>query len=286
MIFRRKENRDRKNNFTPVLTAKRGKRVITFSIDKRQKFVLSVIILSVCLFISEFQFGKSGIIVATLLAFITEGLLYWSIKDDLKDNFSISLFILPFFYTLAFVLFYFIIPARLLFRLVLTTLYAFGLYSLFLSENIFTVSSIRTIALLSGGRIVSFVITLLSYFFLTNILFTLHLNVIFIIPTIIIYTFLLVYQSLWTYNLQKTMPVMREWAGVITLCVTEAAVLVWFWPSSPTVIALFLTGYLYTLVGLSHVWFEKKLFKNVLWEYTWVGVTVFFVLLLFTEWGK
>lgn len=286
MIFRRKENRDRKNNSLPATQSKRGKRVITFSVDKRQKFVLSVIVLSVCLFISEFQFGKSGIIVASFLALVTEGLLYWSIKDDLKDNFSISIFILPFFYTLAFVLFYFLIPARLLFRLVLTTLYAFGLYSLFLSENIFTVSSIRTIALLSGGRIVSFVLTLLSYFFLTNILFTFHLNVIFIIPAILMYTFLLVYQSLWTYNLQKTVPYMREWAGVITLCVAEAAALVWFWPSSPTVIALFLTGYLYTLVGLSHVWFERKLFKNVLWEYTWVGVTVFFVLLLFTEWGK
>ncbi|MEK7605871.1 MAG: hypothetical protein AAB478_05125 [Patescibacteria group bacterium] len=286
MIFRRKENTERKNYSSPATQTKRGKRVITFSVDKRQKFVLSVIVLSVCLFISEFQFGKSGIIVASLLALVTEGLLYWSIKDDLKDNFSISIFILPFFYTLAFVLFYFLIPARLLFRLVLTTLYAFGLYSLFLSENIFTVSSIRTIALLSGGRIVSFVLTLLSYFFLTNILFTFHLNVIFIIPAILLYTFLLVYQSLWTYNLQKTVPMMREWAGVITLCVAEAAALVWFWPSSPTVIALFLTGYLYTLVGLSHVWFEKKLFKNVLWEYTWVGVTVFFVLLLFTEWGK
>ena len=96
MIFRRKENTERKNYSSPATQTKRGKRVITFSVDKRQKFVLSVIVLSVCLFISEFQFGKSGIIVASLLALVTEGLLYWSIKDDLKDNFSISIFILPF----------------------------------------------------------------------------------------------------------------------------------------------------------------------------------------------
>jgi len=79
---------------------------------------------------------------------------------------------------------------------------------------------------------------------------------------------------------------MRQWAGVVTLCLVELASVAWFWPSSPTVIALFLAGILYTMVGLSHVWFDKRLFRNVMWEYVWVGVIVFFVLLLFTSWGR
>jgi hypothetical protein len=72
----------------------------------------------------------------------------------------------------------------------------------------------------------------------------------------------------------------------MTVLLLEAAGALWFWPSSPTVIALFLTGFFYTLVGLSHVWFERRLFKGVLWEYVWVGVVVFFVLNLFTHWGQ
>ena len=66
----------------------------------------------------------------------------------------------------------------------------------------------------------------------------------------------------------------------------EIAAVVWFWPSTPTVIALFLAGFFYTIVGISHVWFEKRLFRGVMWEYVWVGATVCFVLLLFTSWGK
>ena len=245
-----------------------------------------MIVLSLGLFFAEFQFEKAGVVVAIILGLLTDLILYWAIREDLKENFSIELFILPFFYSLAFTLFYFLLPTRIIIRLVLTSLYAFGLYSLFLSENIFTVGAIRTIALLSGARIVSFVLTLISYFFLTNILFSLHLWIFFTIPLLAIYTYPLVYQALWTYDLQKLIPSIKVWAAVISLCILELGIAVWFWPSSPTVIALSLAGFLYTLVGLSHVWFEKKLFRSVLWEYVWVGVIVVFVLLLFTSWGK
>lgn len=266
--------------------AKKGKKLLIFTIEKRQKFVLAVVILSAILFLSEFQFGKYGVIVALFMAIISNVFLYWAVREDIKDNFSWSIFILPLFFSLSFALFYFLIPGRLLFRLLLTSLYAFGLYSLYLSQNIFIVSSIRTIALLSGARIVSFVVTLISYFFLTNTLYALHLHIIPTLFILAIYTFLLTYQSIWTYTLQKSPHPIKQWVGGITLCIVEAAALLWFWPSSPTVIALFLTGFLYTLVGLSHVWLEKRLFRGVLWEYVWVGVTVFFVLVGFTSWGR
>lgn len=269
-----------------VSSAKKGKKTFLLSIDKRQTFVLGTIVLSLGLFLAEFQFERAGIVVAIILGILTDLILYWAIREDLEDNFSIGLFILPFFYSLAFTLFYFLLPTRILIRLVLTSLYAFGLYSLFLSQNIFTVGAIRTIALLSGARIVSFVLTLLSYFFLTNTLFSLHLWIFLTIPLLALYTYPLVYQALWTYDLQKNIPSLRGWAAIVSLCIVEAGIGVWFWPSSATVIALFLAGFLYTMVGLSHVWFEKKLFRSVMWEYVWVGVVVVFVLMLFTSWGK
>lgn len=270
-------------------SAKTGKKRLVLVIDKRQKFVISIILLSVALFLTEYtgyQIVNSGVYVSFLLGMLANVFLYWALRQDVKGNFTYNLFILPFFYSLAFGLFYFLVPARYLSRIILTTLYAFGLYSLFLSQNIFVVASIRTIALLSGARIVSFVLTLLSFFFLTNIIYTLHLSV---IPTVLLIAFssyLLIQHSLWTYTLQKTVSTMRTWMLGLTMCMAEAAMVLWFWPSSPTVISLFLTGLLYTIVGLSHVWIEKRLFRSVLWEYIWVSVIVFFVLVLFTSWGK
>lgn len=264
---------------------KKGRR-FSFSIDKRQKFVIAIGLLSLVLFLAEYQFNQQGIFIAFVLPFLTCLSLYWAIYADLKENKSYQVFILPFLYSLAFGFFYFLTPTTFLVRLLLTGIYAFGLYSLFLSQNIFIVSSSRTIQLLSGARIVSFVITLISYFFLINIIFSFHAIIFPVIGLIGIFTFLLIYHSLWTYTLQRYSQPLALWVSALTVCIIEVASFVWFWPSNPTVTALFLTGFFYSIVGLSHIWFEKRLFKGILWEYVWVGTIVFFVLMLFTQWGK
>lgn len=268
------------------IAQKKGRRSFSFTIDKRQKFVIGTIFLSLGLFFSEFQFGKSGLLVPVFLGVLTVLILYWAINRDLKENHTREAFILPFFYSLSFGMFYFLTPTAFIFRLLLAAIYAFGLYSVFLSQNILAVSSIRTISLLSGARIVSFVTTLVSYFFLTNIVFTLHTNLFIVIGFIIIYSFCLIYHSLWTYTLQGFSRPLLNWILTLTVCLIEAGSLLWFWPSSPTFIALFMTGFFYSIVGLSHIWFERRLFKGIMWEYVWVGCIIFFVLILSTSWGK
>lgn len=267
--------------------SRKGK--IPFVLEKRQKFVIAVIILSLGLFFTEsykMQISTSGFYIVFALSLLTNLFLFWAIRGDVKESKTYQTFILPFFYSLSFGLFYFLTPTVLLSRIALVAIYAYGLYSLFLSQNILVISSAKIIALLSSARIVSFVTTLISFFFLTNIVFTLHLFILFVIPFMFIYVYLLSFHSLWTYNLQKTVNFVWVWVLSITICIVETAVVLWFWPSSPTVIALFLTGLFYTIIGLSHVWFEKRLFKGILWEYIWVSSVTFFVLLLFTSWGK
>ncbi len=254
-------------------------------LNKRQKFILSVVILSLCLFITEHFLGRSAIYIVIGISVLTDIFLFFSLRGDLEDNFSPQVFILPFFFSLAFGLFYLLIPARLLTRIAMTAVYAIGLYSLFLSENIFTVSSIRTIALLSSARTVAFVLTLLSYFFLANVIFTFHINVIITLLLIFVVTFPLVLNSIWIYTLEKDFKKDILWVFSLALCLFEVAILLWFWPSSPTVIALFLTGIFYSIVGLSQAWFERRLFKSVILEYVWVAFVVFVVLALFTTWG-
>src|SRR5579885_1481572 len=250
-----------------------------FFINKRQKFVIAVIVLSLSLFFTEFRFTQSALFISFLLAIFTDLFLLWAIFPDIKEQKAYAIFILPFFYSLAFGLFYFLAPSLLISQIILTVIYAFGLYSLFLSQNILIVSAARTIALLSGARIVSFVITLISYFFLTNIMYSLHITIFPVIVAMFLYTYLFIFHSLWTYTLQRVTQPLSLWISALTVCLIETGTLLWFWPSHPTVIALFLTGFFYTIVGISHIWFEKRLFKGVLWEYVWVGCIVFFVLI-------
>ncbi len=271
-----------------VGNGKTKKRIKTFFSrvfeNKRQRFIFSVILLSLGLFAAEHLLGKSGLYIVFGLSILTAIFLYFSLKEDLKENFTPQVFILPFLYSLSVGFFYLLVPARFLTRVGITTLYAVGLYSLFLSQNIFTVSSIRTIALLSGARTVSLVLTLLSYFFLSNVVLSFHMNVFITLALIFIYTFPTVLQALWIHTLEKNPFAQIFWVLSLSICLVEIALFLWFGPSSPTVSALFLTAIFYVLVGLSQAWFEKRLFRSVILEYFWLTVISFMFLIIFTNW--
>lgn len=251
------------------------------AISKRQRFIITVLASSLMLFLAENLFGKSGILLAFLLSISTSLLFLWSEYADLKGNFSLQVFILLFFYSLAFALFYFLVPARFLTRITMTSLYGIGLYSLLLAQNIFVVSSIRTIALLSSARTVAFSMTILTYFFLSNVVFSLHLNIFITLLIFFLFSFPLILASLWTYTLENKLSAYSYWELPLTICLAETALVLWFWPVMPTIAALFMTGLFYMMIGISQVWFEKRLFKSVMWEYVWVGGLIFLIFLFF-----
>lgn len=255
-----------------------------FAISKRQRFIVAVLVLSFGLFVSQHFLGKGGVFIVFFLSLLTVVFLYMANRQDIKQNFSPFLFVLPFFYSLAFGLFFFLAPARFLTRISMTVLYGIGLYSLFLSENIFSVGSLRTIGLVSSAKTVTFLIMLLSYFFLSNVVFSLDLSMLPKAILIFLYTFFLMAQSFWTYTLEKLTKWYFIWIAMLSLCFFEIALMLWFWPSDPTFTAIFLSGLFYIFVGLSHVWLEKRLFRSILWEYIWAAVIVFSVLFLFTSW--
>ncbi len=258
------------------------------ALSKRQRFLLAVLFLSLGLFFSEHLFGKFGFFFSVFLAFLSVILFYISMYKDMKDNMSYQVFVLPFFFTLAFGIFYFLIPAHFLTRVVWTSLYAIGLYSLLLSENIFIVASIRTIALLSGARLVSFILTLISYGLLTKVVFSLEWPLLISASAkpfmILAISFLLIWQSIWTVTLESGFRKNMLWSLLLSICLLESSIILGLWPTTSTFVAIFLTGFFYTILGVSHVWFDKRLFRGVIWEYLWVGVLVFFILMYFTAW--
>jgi len=266
------------------------KRLLT----KRQRFAVGVIILSSSLFIVNHFLESYSFLAVLFLSFLTNIFLLWALFKDLRDNFSPQVFILPFFYTLGFGVFSPLVPERIITDLVLTIIYAVGLYSLFLSQNIFTVSGIRTIALLSSARTVSFVLTILTHLFITTVIFSLKFNVFIALLLFFIISFLLTLQSIWTYTLEKSIKKNLIYVLLLSIAALQVATVLWFWPNKswllssfdppPVLISLFLTGIFYIFIGLSHLWFEKRLFKSTLWEYVWIGVLVFVFLVAFTSW--
>lgn len=243
-------------------------------------------ILSVGVFFIEYFYGIQLLLASFGLSVATVVFLLFILRRDIQGTFFWPILILPFFYSMAFPFFYTLVPERLLTRLLVTGLYAFGLYSLFLTQNIFAVSGIRTINLLRSARIVSFVITLLVYYFLIDFIFSLRFPAL-LMPLIIFpVTFLMNVQSLWSYSLDKTQFQQILVSSLFTsLSILELCYVLVLWPVNASIYSLFLTGIFYTYSGLSHAWIEKRLFKGILWEYVWVGFISVLFLIIFSKWG-
>lgn len=256
------------------------------NLNKRQRFVFIVFLLSGGFVFSQLFIGARLVGMGLLLSVATIVSLFIILRKDIKDTFYLPIFILPFFYSLAFVLFYSLIPARILSKTLLTVIFAFGLYSLFLTQNIFAVSTIRTINLLRSARIVSFVITVFILYFILNIIFSFQLPI-YITPFLIfIILFFMNFQSLWIYSLDKSMVgEIITFSFLISLCLAELSLVLAIWPVNASIYSIFLTGIFYTYSGLCHAWIEKRLFKGVLWEYVWVGCLSIFILIAFSRWG-
>lgn len=256
-------------------------------LTKRQKFVLSIAFFSLLFFlIQPYSDLKMRLGFGIGLAILTVLTLFLILRQELKDTFFYPLLIFPFLYTLSFDLFYALVPPRLIARLIITILYAFGLYSLFLAQNIFVVSASRTINLLRSARVVSFILSLVVFFFFMNIIFSLHLPI-FITPLIIFtFTILLNYYAYWIYTLDKKMSSeVFSYSLCNSLVISELSLVLLIWPVNATIYSIFLTGIFYTYSGLSHAWLERRLFKGILWEYVWVGFLSILILLFFARWG-
>lgn len=262
-------------------------------LSKRNKFVIAAVFLTILLFASFYLALQLRLIVIPVIALLSSFILFIILYDDLKQSatgglFSTQLLLLslPFFYTLAFGFFYSLLPIRFLARGGLAGFYGIGLYALYLSHNIYAVAGIRTIQLLKAAHSVGLLLTVLTHFFLINIIFSLHLIAGYTFILVLLLSFVLIFPVIWNINLETFISKrVLIFSSMLAFIIAQMALILSFWPAHPTVVALFLSGNLYTFVGLSQAWLERRFFKNTLWEFVGVAIIVLLVLLVFTKWG-
>lgn len=252
---------------------------------KRSKYVLSSLVLSSGFlffqtFLNEYRFlGIGALSILTLIFF------YWSLREGLGLNATLLTLVLPFMYTLAVGLFWFLLPASFWARVPIVLLYAIGLYALFLTLNIFTVTVIKTIALSRAAKGVGFVLTLFIAFLLFDAVLSLKIHVLANVSLVFIISFPLYLQGLWSV---KPSEVVGKNILIYSLSFSYINGLITFfthfWPVSLVVGSLMLTALSYILLGLGQAKVEARLFKKTVREYLSIGVVVFFVAVLVTSW--
>ena len=256
-----------------------------FTLSKRQQFILITIVLTIGLLLTQLvplEFRYSMVLAISVATFF---LCAFGLRDDLKGAEWLTLLTLPTLFTAGVSLFYFLLPVRWLTRLPVVVLYAVGMYALLLTENIFSVAKIRTIALLRAAHSVGFLLTLLSYFLIVQTILVYRFEVYIEGLTIAALTYILLLQSLASIELEtKVSRRVRTITFGLTLVLVQIAWVFYFWPVNRTLVALLLTTCFYTVAGMGQQYLVEKLYKRTVTEFAIVAVLVFFLVILASRW--
>lgn len=246
---------------------------------RREKFVLSAIVLSFGLFTVQHTAISLRYYAVLFFTVISYFISWWALKDDLQSFERYTVVPFPAMYSLSVSLFYFLLPSTLLSQGIILFLFAVGTYGLLLTCNIFSVAKGRTIQLLHAAHAIGLIFTLIISLLLLNSIFSLKFP--FYINGVLvgITHFPLIFMSLWSVRVKSKIDaeIIRV-AVVLSIVMVQFSVLFSFLPLTVWHQALFMMSVLYVGLGLLHNFFKGKLFENTVREYT---VLAFFILLVF-----
>lgn len=257
-----------------------------YEITKRQRFILMSFFLTVILITSQTVSEALRYQTIGVLTLVTLVLAVFSLKGELSGIKYFLLLLLPCYFVAGASLFYFLLPVRWLTRLPFAFLFGISVYLLMLTANIYNVAAIRTIALLKAAHAVGFLFSLVSTFFLTNVLFSLHPPFYLVVLGAVAIAGPLYLVVLWSYELEEFISQrVLNYSLIFTIMTGQLALVLSFWPVVPTASSLAIITLMYMLLGVAQFDFQARLKARVVYEHLFVAVLVFLTILISTKWG-
>jgi len=254
--------------------------------SKRRRFVITALLLSFGFFILQLISNQYRFLAIGILAVFTIGLFAWSLREGLGKNATLLSLVLPTLFTLGVGLFWFLLPVSVFARIPIVIFFGVGIYAICLTTNIYTVSAIRTIALLRAARGVGFVLSLLTSFLLYDTILSLKMPIWINALLVVASSWPILLQGFWSITLEENVTKETIYTTtILSFIIAEIAISLFFWPVTVVVGSLFLTVSMYTLLGLGQAKFEGRLFSSTIREYLTVGVLVIVGMFFATHWG-
>ncbi|OGK18105.1 hypothetical protein A3D80_02160 [Candidatus Roizmanbacteria bacterium RIFCSPHIGHO2_02_FULL_40_13b] len=254
-------------------------------IDKRRRFLISIISLTLLIIFSTFFSFEEVIFFIVPIALFVYFFTYFSILEGITGGEWLMLFIPPLYFSIVFYLFYFFLPQRWLARAPFAIMYGISIYALLLSQNIFNVGVEKSLQLFRAAFSVNYLFLTLIMLIITNLIFSLHLY--FILSGILIFVavFPLALHFIWSVapseHVDRT--IVKQ-ALVVSTLLSQSVILFSLMPISPSVLALLETALFYSLCGLFQAHLMQRLFRERIREYIFVLGFVFVIVMLTVNW--
>lgn len=256
-----------------------------FLLSKRQKIIIASVLITIGLLSTQtvnLFFLRSRFLMG--LAILAYVLSLWALWEGMTRLKAIILLILPTLFTVAVASFYFLLPVRWLTRLPVAFIFGLSFYSLLLAQNVFNVAAERTIPLYRAAVTVSFLFTLITAFFIFNVVFALRLPFYLNSLAVFLISIPLVIQVLWSVDMEELSGTVIVYTLSLALIMAEFGLAFSFLPIVPTMWSLSMSTLLYVLIGISTHHLRERLTRRLVGEYIAVGGGVLIFAILTTSW--
>lgn len=253
---------------------------------KRAKFILVSLLLSFGLLLLQFVSYSWRYQAIFILVFLTYALSAWVLNEELQGIHWLTCLVLPCFYTASVALFYFLLPEKILIRLVILIAFAIGMYAILLTENIYSIAAAKTIQLMRAAQAVGFLMTLIVAFFIYDTVFSFRLSGWYNFLLSFILSIPLFGQVIWSIKLSKVLD--KEiviQSLVLSILIGEVAFAISFWPLSILISSLFMVTFFYISVGLLQHAHSGRLYPKTIKEYVQITLVVLIITIILSRWG-
>lgn len=255
------------------------------TIEKRTRFIISTVFLTILLLISTFFFFDKAWLFIPIFIIAAYGATYFAVVEGIEKNEWVTLFFMPIMVTVSFYLFYFLFPVRWLTRIPFITFYAISIYAMFLVSNIFNVGGEKSLQLYRAAFSVNYFYQSLVVFLFSNLILSLKLN--FFTSSIL---FLILGGSIathlfWSIKLELFWEKHVVSFGLLVgLIMWQVGLITSFIPLQSSVIALLLSAIFYSIGGLVYLHLDNRLFKETVREYVFVLIFVIIIVICTINW--
>jgi len=254
-------------------------------IEKRIRFVISTLGLSLVLLISTFFFFDRAVFFIPLLIVGSYAATFFALYEGIEKIEWYMLFLMPVLLSIAMYLFYFLFPVRWLTRIPFIFVYAISTYAVLLSSNIFNVGVEKNLQLYRAGFSVNYLIQTMVFFLISNVLASFHWG---FLANAFIFGILALAMSLQLYwSIRLDLHLRKEvlhHAWLTALLIGEVCLFLSFIPIQESIFALVVAVFYYCLAGLTHLHLDDRLFTHSIREYITIIIVILAILFLSISW--
>lgn len=254
-------------------------------IEKRIRFVISTICLSILILVSTFFFFDRAILFIPLLVIGSYIATFFALYEGIEKIEWYMLFLMPVLLSVAMYLFYFLFPVRWLTRIPFILVYSVSTYAVLLSSNIFNVGVEKNLQLYRAGFSVNYLLQTMVFFLISNVLASFHWGFLANAVVFGILAFAMSLQLYWSIRLDLHIrkEVLRH-AWLTALLIGETCLFLSFLPIQESIFALVVAVLYYCLAGLTHLHLDERLFTHSVREYVTILVVILAILALSVSW--